>query len=108
MVGSAWTSSSSSSQSSKFGGDDVTFNICKLEPDVQRDDGLPALAKSQRVSTELQRTIFSIILVTDEYVDAFERLFRLELRAPKVIMICFRLYRDVVNESLVLTLFTPC
>lgn len=57
----------------------TTFNTEALE--TQK---LVQLASSQRMNTDLRRAIFCIIMSGEDYLDAFEKLLRLDISGKQV------------------------
>lgn len=55
------------------------------------------LAKKQGMNTELRRTIFCIILSSEDYLDAFEKLMRLGLKGSEEREIVYVLLRCCSN-----------
>ena len=43
-------------------------------------ESLLALARKQKMNTDVRRSIFVVLLSSEDYVDAFERLMKLKLR----------------------------
>ncbi len=44
-----------------------------VETDPQYDDALMQLAIKQRMTTDVRRAVFCVIMGSNDYVDAFER-----------------------------------
>lgn len=64
-----------------------------IDKEVVEAQKLLQLAASQRMNTDARRAIFCIIMSGEDYVDAFEKLLRLDLPAkqvcPPLFFICF-------------------
>jgi len=58
------------------------------------NESLLALARKQKMNTDVRRCIFVVLLSSEDYVDAFERLMKLNLKdvqereIPRVILHC--------------------
>ena len=61
--------------------EDVASTINKEVLEAQK---LVQLAAAQRMNTDLRRAIFCIIMSGEDYVDAFEKLLRLDLSGKQV------------------------
>ncbi|KAJ1692845.1 hypothetical protein LUZ63_009543 [Rhynchospora breviuscula] len=57
----------------------VDFVATKISTEVLETQKLVQLAASQRMNTDLRRAIFCIIMSGEDYLDAFEKLLRLDL-----------------------------
>lgn len=61
--------------------EDVATTINKEAVDAQK---LMQLAAAQRMNTDIRRAIFCIIMSSEDYLDAFEKLLRLDLTGKQV------------------------
>lgn len=61
--------------------EDVATTINKEVVDAQK---LMQLAAAQRMNTDIRRAIFCIIMSSEDYLDAFEKLLRLDLTGKQV------------------------
>lgn len=68
--------------------DDVATTINMEVLEAQK---LVQLAAAQRMNTDLRRAIFCIIMSGEDYIDAFEKLLRLDLSGKQVYMHFFLL-----------------
>ncbi|KAJ4808494.1 hypothetical protein LUZ62_021060 [Rhynchospora pubera] len=59
--------------------ENVDFVATKISTEVLETQKLVQLAASQRMNTDLRRAIFCIIMSGEDYLDAFEKLLRLDL-----------------------------
>lgn len=64
--------------------EDVAAAISK---DVVEAQKLVQLATAQRMNTDLRRAIFCIITSAEDYVDAFEKLLRLDLSGKQACIV---------------------
>lgn len=67
---------------------EVANTIDKENAEAQK---MLQLASSQRMNTDARRAIFCIIMSGEDYIDAFEKLLRLDLPGKQVTLSC-RLY----------------
>lgn len=58
--------------------------VTMISTEVLETQKLVQLAASQRMNTELRRAIFCIIMSGEDYLDAFEKLLRLDLSGKQV------------------------
>ena len=49
----------------------------------ERTERLEKLARARGFTTDVQRAVFFVLMGADDYMDAFERIVRLDLRSPK-------------------------
>jgi hypothetical protein len=56
----------------------------KIDKDVAETQRMLQLAAAQRMNTDSRRAIFCIIMSGEDYIDAFEKLLRLELPGKQV------------------------
>lgn len=68
------------------------------EPLLQ--DKIMGLAAKQRMNTDVRRSIFSVIVTSADYEDAFERLMSLNLRCVKVLRLLLISSQDWHNITL--------
>ncbi|KAJ3697170.1 hypothetical protein LUZ61_000875 [Rhynchospora tenuis] len=59
--------------------ENIDFVATKMSTEVLETQKLVQLAASQRMNTDLRRAIFCIIMSGEDYLDAFEKLLRLDL-----------------------------
>ena len=64
--------------------DNVEFVTTMFNPDAMETQKLVQLAASQRMNTDLRRAIFCIVMSGEDYLDAFEKLLRLDLSGKQV------------------------
>ncbi|XP_034936056.1 nucleolar MIF4G domain-containing protein 1 [Chelonus insularis] len=69
VVGSAWTGTINNTQNEKVSDTQVEYSEKLLE-----------LARKQRMNTEIRKNIFCILMTAEDYLDAFEKISRLNLR----------------------------
>ncbi|GKE27128.1 nucleolar MIF4G domain-containing protein 1, partial [Tanacetum coccineum] len=66
----------------------ATYNIDNVAKKIDRESSkalkMLQLAAGQRMNTDARRAIFCIIMSGDDYIDAFEKLFRLELQGKQI------------------------
>ena len=59
----------------------------KIDKDVLETQKMLQLAAAQRMNTDARRAIFCIIMSGEDYIDAFEKLLRLDLPGKQVSLI---------------------
>lgn len=64
--------------------EEVASTIGKEATEAQK---LMQLAAAQRMNTDLRRAIFCIIMSAEDYIDAFEKILRLDLSGKQVSLI---------------------
>lgn len=64
--------------------DNVEEVANKIDKDVAETQRMLQLAAAQRMNTDSRRAIFCIIMSGEDYIDAFEKLLRLELPGKQV------------------------
>lgn len=64
--------------------DNVENVANKIDKDVAETQRMLQLAAAQRMNTDSRRAIFCIIMSGEDYIDAFEKLLRLELPGKQV------------------------
>lgn len=84
--------------------EDVAMTINKEVLEAQK---LVQLAAAQRMNTDLRRAIFCIIMSGEDYIDAFEKLLRLDLSGKQVcvhnsVMLCLLLHLQFAYISIFL------
>lgn len=60
----------------------------RIDKEVLEAQKMLQLAATQRMNTDARRAIFCIIMTGDDYVDAFEKLLRLDLPGKQVLCPC--------------------
>ncbi|CAG8602598.1 10054_t:CDS:2, partial [Funneliformis mosseae] len=87
LVGSSWTAN--------MVDDPSTSTITqRVEKNKSATEALLKLAKEQKMNTDIRRSIFVVIMSSEDYVDAFERLLKLSLKEvqereiPRVLLLC--------------------
>lgn len=58
-----------------------------IDKEVTEAQKMLQLASSQRMNTDARRAIFCIIMSGEDYIDAFEKLLRLDLPGKQVIIL---------------------
>ncbi|KAG9290202.1 hypothetical protein G9A89_022178 [Geosiphon pyriformis] len=105
LVGASWKANSS---------DDHNDSTVSLKPlqDNAANEPLIILAKQQKMNTDVRRSIFIVLMSSEDYVDAFERLLKLNLKdvqereVPRVLLHCcgnekiHNPYYDLIAERL--------
>lgn len=74
-----WSSGDSSSTAENI--EEVAGTIDKEIPETKK---MLQLAASQRMNTDARRAIFCVIMSGEDYIDAFEKLLRLDLPGKQV------------------------
>lgn len=69
--------------------DNVEEVANKIDKDVLETQRMLQLAAAQKMNTDARRAIFCIIMSGEDYLDAFEKLLRLELPGKQVSNIFF-------------------
>lgn len=64
--------------------EEIASTIDKESLEAQK---LLQLASAQRMNTDVRRAIFCVIMSGEDYVDAFEKLLRLDLQGKQVSLI---------------------
>ncbi|PKC09751.1 hypothetical protein RhiirA5_356315 [Rhizophagus irregularis] len=88
LVGSSWTANLADDSSTSI----ITQRAEKI--DNSASSALLKLAKEQKMNTDVRRSIFVVIMSSEDYVDAFERLLKLNLKEvqereiPRVLLHC--------------------
>jgi nucleolar MIF4G domain-containing protein 1 len=86
IVGSAWNGPAGGQGDSHTGKHPslaATSSLsCELQA-LQGSEQLLSLAKARHMNTDVRRAVFCVIMGADDYMHAFERLVRLDLRSPK-------------------------
>lgn len=57
-----------------------------IDKEILETKKMLQLAKSQRMNTDARRAIFCVIMSGEDYIDAFEKLLRLELPGKQVLI----------------------
>lgn len=47
---------------------------------IKEDDQITRIAKKMNINTDIRRSIFQVLMTSDDYVDAFDRLSKLRLK----------------------------
>lgn len=58
-----------------------------IDKEILETKKMLQLAKSQRMNTDARRAIFCVIMSGEDYIDAFEKLLRLELPGKQVLIL---------------------
>lgn len=66
--------------------DNIEQVASKIDKEVMEAQKLLQLAAEQRMNTDARRAIFCIIMSGEDYVDAFEKILRLDLPGKQVII----------------------
>lgn len=69
--------------------DNVEEVASRIDKDVLETQRMLQLAAAQKMNTDARRAIFCIIMSGDDYIDAFEKLLRLELPGKQVSLFFF-------------------
>ncbi|KAJ3076203.1 suppressor of glycerol defect [Podochytrium sp. JEL0797] len=93
LVGAAWA-----------GHQEDGSTVLRVDPDVEQDvDGVGAdllrLAKSQRMTTDIRRSVFVALMSAEDFVDAYEKLTRLGLKQKQEREIVRVLLHCCTNEK---------
>lgn len=64
--------------------ENVEFVATTLSTEASETQKLVQLAASQRMNTDLRRAIFCIIMSGEDYLDAFDKLLRLDISGKQV------------------------
>lgn len=64
--------------------ENVQVVASRIDKEVLEAQKMLQLASAQRMNTDARRAIFCIIMSGDDYIDAFEKLLRLDLPAKQV------------------------
>ncbi|CAI2167825.1 11174_t:CDS:10 [Funneliformis geosporum] len=88
LVGSSWTANMVDDPSTS------TFTQRVEKIDKSATEALLKLAKEQKMNTDIRRSIFVVTMSSEDYIDAFERLLKLNLKEvqereiPRVLLLC--------------------
>jgi len=96
IVGSAWEGRQAAASDSASA-DPLASSMPKLNDETLAK--IERLAVKQRMNTQLRKTIFAILLTAEDYVDAFQRLLKLNLNEKQEREIVFVLGSVCLNEK---------
>lgn len=63
---------------------DVQYVASSIDLEVTEAQKMLQLAAAQRMNTDARRAIFCVIMSGEDYIDAFEKLLRLDLQGKQV------------------------
>ncbi|KAF9358184.1 suppressor of glycerol defect [Mortierella sp. AD094] len=75
LVGSSWKNNMVGEESSR-----KTYSTSTADDMLEAEDELLKLARKNKMNTDVRRSIFVVLMSSEDYIDAFERLIKLNLK----------------------------